>query len=68
VTGYWPVDHSTIIDPWRTARLVRRQRLDDRPFAVRQFVSSLYHQASIAMENVESRGGANLKTVYEFTA
>ena len=38
-----PGQHSPVIDAGNTARLVRQQRLNDRPFPVRQFVASPCH-------------------------
>ena len=37
------VQHSPVIDAGNAARLVRQQRLNDRPFPVRQFVASPCH-------------------------
>lgn len=46
------VQHAPVIDARNAARLVRQQRLYDRPFPVRQFVSPPHHHASIAMERL----------------
>ncbi|MBB4860888.1 hypothetical protein HNO88_004234, partial [Novosphingobium chloroacetimidivorans] len=46
------VQNPTIIYTGNPARLVRQQRLNDRPFLVCQFVSPPRHPASIAMEGL----------------
>ena len=39
------VQHLPIIGPRHPARLVRQQRLDDRPFEIRQLVAACAHRA-----------------------
>ena len=46
------VQNPTIIYTGNPARLVRQQRLDDRPFLVCQFVWPPRHPASIAMKSL----------------
>ena len=46
------VQHPPVIDTRHAARLVRQQRLDNRPLRFRQFVPPPRHQASIPMESL----------------
>lgn len=48
------VQNTSVINPRNAARLVRQQRLNDRPFPVCQFVSPPRHQASITMIELKS--------------
>ena len=49
--------YPTVIDARDTTRLARRQRLDDRPFLVCQFVSQPRHSASMAIKTQNQANG-----------
>lgn len=46
------VQHPPVINARHSARLVRQQRLDNRPFPIHMFVSPPRHPASISMESL----------------
>src|SRR5690606_29274853 len=48
-----PVQHLAIIHPWLAARLVRQQRLNDRPFKISDLVAASAHHIS-SFEELES--------------
>src|SRR5690606_30521302 len=48
-----PVQHLAIIHPWLAARLVRQQRLNDRPFKISDLVAASTHHIS-SFEELES--------------
>src|SRR5690606_1079286 len=48
-----PVQHLAIIHPWLAARLVRQQRLNDRPFKISDLVAASTHHIS-PFEELES--------------
>lgn len=46
------VQNPSVINARNTAWLIGQQRFDNRPFPIRQFVSTPRHQASIAMKSL----------------
>src|SRR5690625_4444656 len=48
-----PVQHLAIIHPWLAARLVRQQRLNDRPFKISDLVAASTHHIS-SFEELET--------------
>src|SRR5262249_59478139 len=59
------VEPPPVVHPRNAARLVRQQRLDDRPFEVRQFVATLVHGGS-PIEELESLFATKGNPLYEF--
>src|SRR5262249_41379094 len=59
------VEHPPVVGPRNTPGLVRQQRLDDRPFEVRQFVATLVHSGS-SIEELESLFATKGNPLYEF--
>ena len=58
------VQHPPVIGPRHAARLVRQQRLDDRPFEIGQFVAAWGHDGSF--EELESHLDRRGNPFYEF--
>jgi hypothetical protein len=58
------IQHLAIVGPWLASRLVRQERLDDRPLKIRQLVAACFHDCSST--ELESHHNRNRHKIYEF--